>query len=65
MTLAIATGPNPKIIIHLASLLNEKLRNFIARKLRRIRKEPDLVNLFNLTHHSLEHFLDGLTGRID
>jgi hypothetical protein len=32
MTIAIAIGPNSKIIIHVASFLNEKVRNFIAQE---------------------------------
>jgi hypothetical protein len=39
MTVAIMIGPNAKIIIHAASFLNEKLRNFIAQNLRRFRRE--------------------------
>lgn len=47
-------GAKAKIIVHTASFLDEKVRNFIA-------KTPTVsVPLFDLAHHSLKDFVNRL-----
>ncbi len=67
MTIAIKIGPSWKIIVHIASFLNEKARNFIAWTSGVFAEEIVIQSapLFNLTHHPLKYFVNGLTGRID